>query len=1227
MKFSFDLGPGGCVDLDDYEAQAAWDALDEDAPELETKARYVRTPEGVRHFKRPLGSPILARVPDALERDPEAEQDVGRFLDMMDRRAAEGDEEFGNAAAVLKAHGRFFTPAERPDDVAPATPKMCFQNAFQLAMSRPDLTYVEGFALSVVPLHHAWCVTDDGVVVDPTWTGGNGLDPGAAYYGVPLTRDALVREALRSGRYGVFGHGNYDFWSRFDAGDVEAVAGPETKVRRDVLDALVAQFGGDASALVGYLEKSLRRVRTPEGAHHYDLPIGAIIRPDAGVQLPIPLALADLLPPSGETAAAKANVESVNDLIGAGWDPAAAVKEHKRLVHNEAVKLIRARQKAEKAKQQDQATPKEKAGVTPEDLLKQVAQFDFGQAKDKTDDELAEIAADIAAKVAGEEAPTPKALYDYRPGKENGPGASSSSRPWHRRVPSTYKEGDEPIPVVGLTVGGHKVEHGVVVRRGDVMFLLETNEAAPSPEELTRLNTSVSTVNNVLKTVPEGSRHYLQGISLLTGPNPKDAYWAQKYNVAGFHSAATGGHGAIEVWDSHKSAVQPTTIAHEFGHNVDSQVWLAHQYLSDADGPKLPNTIMSWSKAMSVDSGRSRWVKEQQFTATRPGGHPITLGENHVTDYGSKSLKEDFAESVRLYLKDRREGKIGFLKPKAGQSMGTNVRFADVWPERARVLDAAFGVKSEYETEAVKALRAEILDVVADERHAQMNTGVTSSAMKNTPLKLQETYGVNAAFAHDVYGKGVQLGEQKWADAVSQKKLQAVDSLYASMMSNLSAEQPEHNDEQLKYLAVAKLKNAGVPSPSPHDVDQVVGDAKQKFAVHKQKLEAEEALSKATADAAEAALSLLTIEDLPADDKKKIRKKKAAVKFYAKKGGATTEEAQKAADEYETAAVQQRLQELGIKGAEDVGLAKAKAAGQTPGKLGVAEPTHKHGALTKAKDWLQRAGKTKADHAKQKYSSYNVDMQAKDNIVGTLAWKLAASKTDWDIFRSYVQNAKGDPTLGGNGYGVPSATPVPGPFENYTQEQRHALMYEDVNKRIACWAGTAGDSSPAALMMQHAVKDEFGLKADWGQRFLVQGTATHYTGGSQKLLQDVTTSYPKVSPWFRRVVRTMYDHTQEEFAKEGIKQVALWRGMHIPTTLTWSKTGEHRAALQPANSWSTSKAIAHRFGPKMLKATFPVTLVLGSARTGFGCLNEQEFVVLDADGLIRVEPYNSKSYY
>lgn len=112
-------------------------------------------------------------------------------------------------AALVLAHGRRFRKSRLPSDVEVGEPKMCFMNACHLAIGDPDrFTYVEGYiSLSSIPgfpIHHAWCATEDGRVVDPTITDGRVTE----YFGVPLDHEYVVRTALRTKVYGVISYTN-----------------------------------------------------------------------------------------------------------------------------------------------------------------------------------------------------------------------------------------------------------------------------------------------------------------------------------------------------------------------------------------------------------------------------------------------------------------------------------------------------------------------------------------------------------------------------------------------------------------------------------------------------------------------------------------------------------------------------------------------------------------------------------------------------------------------------------------------------------------------------------------------------------------------------------------------------------------------------------------------------------------------------------------------------------
>lgn len=87
--------------------------------------------------------------------------------------------------------GRSFTPRPMPAytaNIVHAAPKSCWDNALTLA-ERTGLHYVEGIALcDGLLFEHAWCATDDGDAVDPSWP-----TPADAYAGLPVNAAVAAR--------------------------------------------------------------------------------------------------------------------------------------------------------------------------------------------------------------------------------------------------------------------------------------------------------------------------------------------------------------------------------------------------------------------------------------------------------------------------------------------------------------------------------------------------------------------------------------------------------------------------------------------------------------------------------------------------------------------------------------------------------------------------------------------------------------------------------------------------------------------------------------------------------------------------------------------------------------------------------------------------------------------------------------------------------------------------
>ena len=236
---------------------------------------------------------------------------------------------------------------------------------------------------------------------------------------------------------------------------------------------------------------------------------------------------------------------------------------------------------------------------------------------------------------------------------------------------------------------------------------------------------------------------------------------------------------------------------------------------------------------------------------------------------------------------------------------------------------------------------------------------------------------------------------------------------------------------------------------------------------------------------------------------------------------------------------------------------------------------------------------------------------------------------------------------------------------------RTGLPYEDVNEVIKQWAHSANDEDYRSLSLQEAISEEFGIPLSPWQKeraedlgsawrvseerdlikeyvaldkemkvtpFLSRYTPEYEGSRRQEIgdrmfelrnkardlgiTQQFTTVYQRSHVLShrddprgdtRKIVRAMYNHTQEELSKAGIKDVVLFRGKEPG----WKDTAgqpmrkgmDFKIVSNAASSWTAAPEIAVGFGD-VITARVPAKRILGTARTGFGCLRELEYVVL-----------------
>lgn len=173
---------------------------------------------------------------------------------------------------------------------------------------------------------------------------------------------------------------------------------------------------------------------------------------------------------------------------------------------------------------------------------------------------------------------------------------------------------------------------------------------------------------------------------------------------------------------------------------------------------------------------------------------------------------------------------------------------------------------------------------------------------------------------------------------------------------------------------------------------------------------------------------------------------------------------------------------------------------------------------------------------------------------------------------------------------------------------------------ISKWAGTSADSDSLAQAMQMVTRDVFGMDHsdvnEIGNAKLPSSSSDVdklYSLAGKQLLgaaYDHSTQGPVVQAALKDFIKAQYSNTQEYFKAAGVKELYLVRGMKVGS----SSATAHLIGLklQPASSFSANLGTARSFAGQhtLYLVKVPVSQVLGTYRTGYGCTNEHEVVVL-----------------
>lgn len=165
---------------------------------------------------------------------------------------------------------------------------------------------------------------------------------------------------------------------------------------------------------------------------------------------------------------------------------------------------------------------------------------------------------------------------------------------------------------------------------------------------------------------------------------------------------------------------------------------------------------------------------------------------------------------------------------------------------------------------------------------------------------------------------------------------------------------------------------------------------------------------------------------------------------------------------------------------------------------------------------------------------------------------------------------------------------------------------------VQTWAATSSNERPLSLAVQLAAEKQFGLN-EWS------------TFRTRSAWPEATALYEKHKEGLSAFLSAQYELTQEYFAKKGISDLFLFRGMRhskgldqLLASTRESLIGTHSIDLQPLSSFSAdievSKGFTNSFAGTLLLGSIPVERIFSICRTGFGCLNEVEAVILSGKG-------------
>jgi len=195
-----------------------------------------------------------------------------------------------------------------------------------------------------------------------------------------------------------------------------------------------------------------------------------------------------------------------------------------------------------------------------------------------------------------------------------------------------------------------------------------------------------------------------------------------------------------------------------------------------------------------------------------------------------------------------------------------------------------------------------------------------------------------------------------------------------------------------------------------------------------------------------------------------------------------------------------------------------------------------------------------------------------------------------------------------------------------------------INDVMKQWSNSSNDTDIRSLSLQQAAAEELDVKlSDWQKGKLdeiqreIDTRFERRHSGLRELTraefvesQMIATFSPIASrDEERAVLKAMYKNTQYELEKAGYKSgdtIPLFRGITQDEPVTSFSSGDTvKYKGNAMESWTVGEDVAMDFASNegtydlngmIVSMNVPIENIVGTARTGFGCMNEGEFVIL-----------------